>query len=109
MYITSKDTIIFDFKYNDPLDINLISQYKKIIFSNYQLTDGICEAYENNIFNNFKLISSNFNQEVNWVTPLLTHLTFGTHFNQEVAKLPQQLTHLTFGYFFNQEVTKLHL
>ena len=63
MYFIS-DTIIFDPEYNDLLDMNLISQYKKIIFSDYQLSKGICEAYENNNFNNFKLICSNFNQEV---------------------------------------------
>ena len=64
MYITISDTIIFDPKYNDPLDMNLKSQYKKIIFSDYQLSEGICNAYENNIFNNFKWIGSYFNQEV---------------------------------------------
>ena len=107
MYITISDTIIFEPEYNEPLDINLISQYKKIIFSNYQLSEGICNAYENNIFNNFKLICSKFNQEVNMLPLLLTHLTFGTYFNQEVTNLPLMLTHLTFGTHFNQEVTKL--
>ena len=106
MYFIS-DTIIFDPEYNDPSDINLISQYKKIIFSNYQLTDGICEAYGNNNFNNFYHIGSKFNQEVNWVIPLLTHLTFGQCFNQEVVRLPQLLTHSTFGRDFNQEVNLL--
>ena len=71
-----------------PLDINLISQYKKIIFSDYQLSEGICNAYENNIFNNFKRIGSYFNQEVTKLHQQLTHLTFGYSFNQEVAKLP---------------------
>ena len=106
MYCIS-DTIIFEPEYNKPLDINLISQYKKIIFSDYQLSEGICEAYKNNIFNNFKLIYSNFNQEVNMLPQLLTHLTFGYDFNQEVTKLPLLLTHLTFGTNFNQEVNML--
>ena len=100
MYLIS-DTIIFEPQYNESLDINLISQYKKIIFSNYQLSDGICEAYGNNIFNNFKWIRSKFNQEVNLLPLLLTHLTFGFYFNQEVTQLPHQLTHLTFGTNFN--------
>ena len=106
MYITSKDTIIFEPKYNKLLDINLISQYKKIIFSNYQLSKGICKAYENNIFNNFNFSFSynRFNQEVNLLLQQLTHLTFGWNFNQEVNMLPQLLTHLTFGTYFNQEV-----
>ena len=108
MYSIS-DTIIFEPEYNDPLDINLISQYKKIIFSDYQLSDGICEAYGNNIFNNFKWIRSKFNQEVNLLTQpqLLTHLTFGHCFNQEVNLLPHLLTHLTFGHCFNQKVNLL--
>ena len=88
------DTIIFHSEYNNPLDINLISQYKKIIFSNYQLNKGICEAYGNNIFKKF--IGSKFNQEVNKLPSFITHLTFGYHFNQKVNLLPQLLTHLTF-------------
>ena len=107
MYITISDTIIFDPEYNDPLDINLISQYKKIIFSDYQLSDGICEAYGNNNFKNFNYIRSKFNQDVTQLPQLLTHLTFGSDFNRKVTKLPQLLTHLTFGRYFNQEVTKL--
>ena len=103
MYMIS-DTIIFDPKYNDPLDINLISQYKKIIFSDYQLSEGIYNAYENNIFNNFIWVGSYFNQKVNLLPHQLTHLTFGWMFNQEVDNLPHLLTHLTFGSCFNQEV-----
>ena len=49
------DTIIFDPEYNKPLDINLISQYKKIFFSNYVLNEDICNAYENNNFNNLEV------------------------------------------------------
>ena len=78
------DTIIFVPEYNDPLDINLISQYKKIIFSNYLLSEGICNAYENNIFNNFIWIGSKFNQEVTKLPSFITYLTFGHNFNQEV-------------------------
>ena len=50
LYITNKDTLIFDSIYNAPLNINLnylnpitltLTQYKKIIFSDYQLSEGI--------------------------------------------------------------------
>ena len=110
MFTTNKDTIIFDPDYNEQLDMDLITQYKEIIFSDYKLSEGICEAYENNIFKNFKWIGSQFNQEVDHLflsNTQLTHLTFGYHFNQEVTILPQQLTHLTFGSLFNQEVANL--
>ncbi len=47
-YITSEDTIIFSPEYDKPLNPELISNYKKIIFSNYELNDKLFEAYESN-------------------------------------------------------------
>ena len=81
MYIISKDTIIFDPKYNEHLDINLISKYKKIIFSDYKLlSEGICNAYENNIFDNFKWIGSDFNQEVTKLPQTVNTFNFWMEF-----------------------------
>jgi len=115
-HITNEDTIIFSPYYNKPIDINLLSQYNKIIFSDYELN----EKYKNiNLI--VKPIVSKFNQEVELPENLtnltfgydfdqkvelprnLTHLTFSCLFNQKV-ELPENLTHLTFGYYFNQKV-----
>ena len=106
-YITNEDTIIFSPEFDDLLDIELISNYKKLIFSNYILNDKLFEAYESNNFNNLKCRDSKFNELVNNLPQCLTYLTFGRHFNQRVNKLPQGLTHLTFGVRFNQEVNVL--
>ncbi len=38
-WIASDDTIIFDYKFNNKLDISLISAYTKLIFSNYTLNE----------------------------------------------------------------------
>ena len=45
-YITNKDTIIFSPEWNNPLDIELLSNYKKLIFSNYELNYNLFEKYE---------------------------------------------------------------
>jgi len=42
-YITKEDTIIFSPEWNGPLDIKLLSNYKKIIFSDYELNDNLFE------------------------------------------------------------------
>ena len=47
-YITNKDTIIFSPEWNGPLDVELLSNYKKLIFSNHKLNDNLFEKYENN-------------------------------------------------------------
>ena len=111
MYITNKDTIIFDPNYNDSLDINLISQYKKIIFTNWRLIDHCNLSYEEYVNCKYDYLvewhSSIFNQEVSQWPDFITHIAFGCDFNQKVEKLPQQLTQLIFGSHFNQEVTKL--
>lgn len=55
-YITTDDTIIFSPKYNKPLDIelNIQPQYKKIIFSDYELNNYLFEAYEIDYLQNFQ-------------------------------------------------------
>ena len=47
-YITNNDTIIFGSSFNEKLDCKLLSNYKKIIFSNYKLDVKLFDAYENN-------------------------------------------------------------
>ena len=64
-YITKEDTIIFSPYFNENLDINLISGYAKLIFSNYVLDDKLFEDYENNNFNSLRFKYSKFNQKVN--------------------------------------------
>ena len=103
-YITKEDIIIFSPEWNSPLNIKLLSNYKKLIFSDYELNDNLFEKYENNYFSNSNCIYSKFNQEVNKLPKSITHLTFGYQFNQEVNNLPNSLTHLTFGKEFNQKI-----
>jgi hypothetical protein len=108
-YITSNNTIIFSPEFNKPLIPELLSNYKKIIFSDFELNYSLFEAYENN---NLHYLGSKFNQtlddSLNNLTSL-THLTFGNYFNQtlndSLNKLTS-LTHLTFGYSFNQPLIK---
>ena len=56
--ITYEDTIIFSPDFNKELESELLSNYKKIIFSNYKLCNNLFEAYENNNFNNLICIYS---------------------------------------------------
>ncbi len=90
-YITNNDTIIFRPSFNDELDYKLLNDYKKIIFSNFDLNDNLFEKYENNNFEDLEYICSNFNQPVNNLPPFITHLTFGQNFNQTVDNLPKLL------------------
>jgi len=114
-YVTNEDTIIFSPHYNELIDINLLSQYNKIIFSDYKLSEELFEKYENFYLNlpyinyhsfqeveDITYFGCKFNQEVE-LPKNLTHLTFGNRFNQKV-ELHENLTHLTFGCKFNQEV-----
>ena len=106
-YITKDDIIIFSFKYNEPLNLNLLSHYKKVIFSNYELAEYLFDKYEFNDTKNLPYFYCKFNQQVDNLPNTLTHLTFGTNFNQQVDNLPNTLTHLTFGGYFDQQVDNL--
>ncbi len=106
-YISNCDTIIFDPEFNDELDVNLISNYTKLIFSDFALDEKLFEYYSNNNFKDLECIGSGFDQDVSKLPPNITHLTFGRHFNRDVSKLPPFLTHLTFGYDFNRDVSEL--
>jgi hypothetical protein len=61
-YITKDNTIIFSPEFNKSLVPELLSNYKKIIFSNFTLNYSLFEAYENNNFKNLPCIGSKFNQ-----------------------------------------------
>jgi len=99
-YIIKEDIIIFSPEFNDKINKELLSNYKKVIFSDYELTDSLFDNYENNDFKNCKHVISRFNQKID-LPPNLTYLIFGadSDFNQKV-NLPPNLTHLTFGYDF---------
>ena len=109
-YIANIDTIIFDSKFNDELDIGLISAYTKLIFSDYELNDKLFEyytkdyfydfiddgwdvhLYETQFYTNIEIIKNfvkNFNSEevFNKISPLLSSIKdeftqdgFNTHY-----------------------------
>lgn len=130
-YIAKDDTIIFGPEFNKSLDYDLISRYKKIIFSNYILNDTLFKKSKYNknqkriFIRNHKYISNEFNQPVNnfhstncsinittdrictCVSNSITHIIFGSKFNQEVDELPENLTNLIFGYNFDKKVNNL--
>ena len=107
-YIVKNDTIIFSPEYGDePLNINLLSRYKKVIFSNYELNEDLFDKYESNNLKNLIYIGSIFNNQIANLPNTLTYLTFGKYFNQQVNNLPNTLTYLTFGFYFNHQVDNL--
>ena len=107
LFIVKDDTIIFSSEYNEPIDINLLTNYKKVIFSDYELDKYLFDKYKTNKLENLKCKLSKFNKSVNNLPNTLTHLTFGYYFNKSVDNLVNTLTHLTFGYKFNQSVNNL--
>jgi len=86
-YITSGDTVIFDLLFNDELDCGLLNDYHQIIFSDYVQDGNLFEKYESNNFQGLIFIGSKFNQSVNNLPSIVTHLTFG---------LPRKLTQVNF-------------
>ena len=121
-YITKDDTIIFDRLFNEQLDHELLTNYKQLIFSYYELNNDLFDIYEkfytynyyerykNTMFDEFykfKYLRSKFNHPVDSLPTSITHLTFGSGFNQSVDALPSSITHLTFGRHFNQSVSNL--
>ena len=106
-WIANDDTIIFNSDFNEKLDIELISRYKIIIFSDYVLNKKLFEFYENNKFNGLIYKESKFNKDVSKLPQGIIHLIFGHDFNQVISVLPSTLTHLTFGNNFNQVISVL--
>jgi len=105
--------LIFKPEFNKVLTIyyDIINQYKKIMFSNYndpliaiETNNKYDNKYDNKYNNNF--IKNKFNQEIDLSNNInLTHLTFGWWFNQEInLSNNTNLTHLTFGDYFNQQI-----
>ena len=90
-YITNKDTIIFAPEYNKKLNIELISNYTELIFSNCALCNELFIKYKNNDLDNLKYLGSKFNQPIPNLPPNLTHLTFGDDFNKSLDYLPNGL------------------
>ena len=74
-WIANSDTIIFDCEFNEKLDIELISGYTKIIFSNYKLNEKLFEYYLNEKLFEYYLNDNNSEYYV------------GT-FNQDISVLP---------------------
>jgi len=74
-YITKEDTVIFSHEFRGKINNELSSNYKKVIFSNYELTDSLFDNYQNDDFKNLNFIGSKFNQKID-LPPNLTHLTF---------------------------------
>ena len=105
-WITKGDTIIFAPEFDAELDIELISDYTKLIFSDYKLCDDLFERYENNKHTS-TYIKSKFNQKIDDLPQNITYLIFGWNFNQDVNNLPLDLTHLTFGVYFNKVANDL--
>ena len=57
-YISNIDTIIFAHYFNKKLDSDLLSIYKKIIFSNYELYDDLFDIFLNNNLSNLNYYGS---------------------------------------------------
>ena len=90
-YYINDDTIIFNCEFNEPLDeyIGIITNYKKLIFSNYH-DYKLCLETNNNYIETYHRLykESNFNQPVDegcfGGLKNLIQLTFGFNFNQLV-------------------------
>ena len=54
-YIVRDDIIIFNFKSNKKLNLNLLSYYKKVIFSDYELNECLFDEYESKNFKKLHL------------------------------------------------------
>ena len=76
-YITKGDTIIFDQSFDEELDLSLLTNYQRLIFSDYELSYDLFDAYEKKDFKEFKLTLSIFDHPVNDLPLTLTHLTIG--------------------------------
>ena len=108
-YWVYQDYFIFKPEFNGSVDeyVNIIIDYKKLIFSNYPDLDSSIQIINGKIPNN-RYIGSNFSQPLtNSLIQLinLTNIIFGHYFNKPLANSLDKLinlTHLTFGFTFNQ-------
>ena len=113
-YWIISDTMIFKPEFNSKLDVykEIITQYKKIIFSNYNDPEILLETnnnYNGKYFYIFKeslfnqQLSDSFSKLVN-----LEQLTFGKYFNHPLTDSLSNLINLqflTFGIAFNHPLT----
>ena len=75
-YITKDRTIIFNPYFNNEIKTELLLDFDKVIFSNYELNDNLFEAYELNNFNELNIASSSiFNLPINLPTNII-HFNF---------------------------------
>ena len=85
-YWTIDGTLIFEPYFNEESDnyYDVISQYNKLIFSNYSDSEIIIltENKYDDKYNN-KYIGSKFNKKLE-LTENITHISFGFYFNQKV-------------------------
>lgn len=115
-YHIHKDTIIFNSRFNSPLNeyIDVIKNYKKIFFSNYDDYE-LCFHTYNKYFLKYKLNyrGSEFNCPLADSLKNLTQLeeiVFGCDFNSSLGDSLEnlyQLKILIFGRNFNQPITNL--
>ena len=107
-YWVYQDYFIFKPDFNGLIaeHIEIIKQYRKLIFSNYDDLKCIDSIIKNKkgIHTNINQRYSNFNQELT----NLKYLTFGYSFDQQLTHTLDKLinlTHLTFSCSFNQHLT----
>jgi len=109
-YITKEDIIIFSpfFVFDKKIDDGLLSNYKKIIFSNYKLTNNLFDNYANNNLDNLKFIGSKFNQKVDlpWN---LKYLCLYCETTLIIDYLPDSLEELKLGEAFNSSLDNLSI
>ena len=106
-YITKDSTIIFDSEFNQELNLELITKYQRLIFSDYILNNKLFNAYENNTFDRLRYCGSIFNHPIDALPSSIIYLTIGHRFNHPVNHLPSSLIYLTFGNCFNHPVNTL--
>ena len=84
MYWIYEDAIIFYQEFNNKLDVKLLCNYKKIIFSNYKFNVLEYKSYIENYKKNYlsywepnlnRYIKNYFNRQVNCLPLSITHLT----------------------------------
>ena len=88
-YITKDSIIIFSPDFNNQLDIEFLSKYKQIIFSDFifsnKLDETLFNAYANKDFKYLNYIGGIFNQKINLSSNITcTHLIFNLKFNKSV-------------------------
>lgn len=111
-YKCVNDAILFCHTFNKNIDDNLlslISNYKKLIFSNYESLK-IAIKWNNKLHeiedqNDYK--RAKFNKSIKKLPSTLTYISLGDSFNNLINLLPRQLNYLNTGDNFNKKVDNL--